>query len=271
MKQAIGMPARHRTLRTVFAAAACSMLLAFGAHAAEDEPVGQEGPDEGTGVKIGGFTINTNAELLSDWVSDGYTQTEGSPAIQGEFIVGRNGFYGKAWASSMKVLDDVTGITLYEEIDLTFGYEKTVRDLTFMVEGVYVTYPDTDNPFYDYDYWEAKTGIAYKFRKRLTAGVALRYSPDYSGEVGPNWVVEGSAECELPKFRIFSPAIVGEIAWQDGDENEGGVDYGWWHVGLDLGFAKHYKLGFRYHNTISAEDCAGQCGSRFVSGVKAEF
>ncbi len=270
MKQAIRFQARSGMLRTLVTAAACSIMLAFAASAAEDEPVGEEGPDAGTGVKIGGFTINTNVELLSDWVSNGYTQAEGNPVIQGEFIVGRNGFYGKAWASSMKVLDDVTGVTLYEEIDLTFGYEKTVSDFTFVVEGVYVTYPDTDNPIYDYDYWEAKTGIAYKFRKRLTAGVALRYSPDYSGEVGPNWIVEGTAEYELPKFRIFSPAITGEIAWQDGDETDG-VDYGWWDAGLELGFAKHYKLDFRYHNTISAKECAGQCGSRFVSAVKAEF
>jgi uncharacterized protein (TIGR02001 family) len=271
MKQANRYRGRSGTLKTAFAAAACSVLLAFGATAAEDVPPGEEGTDKETGVKVGGFTINTNTELLSDWVSNGYTQTNGSPAIQGEFIIGRRDFYAKAWASSMKLFDDVTGVTLYSEIDLTFGYEKTEKDFTVTAEGVYVTYPDSDNPFYDYDYWEYKAGIAYQFTKRFKAGVALRYSPDYSGEVGPNWIVEGAAECELPKVRIFTPAITGEIAWQDGDETEGGVDYGWWNAGLELGFAKHYKLDFRYHNTISADDCEGECGSRFTTSVKAEF
>jgi len=262
---------RSGTIKRVFAAAACSMFLAIAASAEEGKGEGKSGADEETGVKVGGFTINTNAALLSDWISQGYTQTNGSPAIQGEFIIGRNDFYAGIWASSMKLFDEVTNVTLYSEIDLNFGYEKTVNDFTLTVQGTYVTYPDSDNPFYDYDYWEAKAGIAYDFTKRFKAGVALRYSPDYSQDVGANWIVEGTAEFKLPKVHIFSPAITGELAWQDGDETEGGTDYGWWNAGLELGFAKHYKMDFRYHNTFNAVDCAGQCGSRFNAALKAEF
>jgi uncharacterized protein (TIGR02001 family) len=257
-------------LKSVLSVAACSMFFVGSAAARDEMP---EEHDEEIGTRIGPYLVNANLAIVSDYISRGFTQTSSDPAVQGEFKITRGPIFVGTWASSMNLQDCDTCVHLNSEFDIYAGLKKEIIGLNFETQIMYVAYPGGDSADEPYNYWEYKFGVDRDFTDYLNLGVALHYSPNYSLDTGANWVYEFNGELKLPKVAIFSPAISGEISYQDGNIDRGGIEYWYWDAGLELGFAKHFKIDLRYHDTLDVDetDCAGQCGPRFVAALKGEF
>lgn len=259
-------------LKNTLSVVACSMFFTCSALAAHDEAPEEHNEAE-TGTRIGPYLINANVEMVSDFVSRGFTQTSSDPAIQGEFKLTRGPIFAGIWASSLNIQDCSSCVHLTSEFDIYAGLEKEIAGFNFEMRSTYVAYPGGDTPDEPYNYWEFQFGVDKDITDKLNVGVALYYSPNYSLDTGANWIYELNGELKLPSFSIFSPAISGEVAYQNGNVDEGGLEYWYWNMGLELGFAQHYKIDFRYHDTsdVEEDDCAGQCGSRVVAALKGEF
>jgi len=108
------------------------------------------------------WPITANVALTSDYISRGFTQTWGRPALQGGFdYVNPNGLYLGTWLSSLSGTEYRGGSV---EWDLYGGYSSTVGPLGYTVGAYYYAYPGTSSPLIDgrkYDYAEIKLGISY--------------------------------------------------------------------------------------------------------------
>ena len=109
----------------------------------------------------------------------------------------------------------------------------------------------------------------------LSTGLTVFYSPEYTGEIGENWVIEATAEYTLPQIAIFTPAISGTYGYQEGEESDGGFDYQYYNVGLSLGFMEKFSLDVRYWGTQDLNGCSTattfQCDERVVGTISASF
>jgi uncharacterized protein (TIGR02001 family) len=90
----------------------------------------------------GGFALNGGATLVSDYRFRGISQTDKRPAIQGTFSIShKSGFYATVWGSS---IDDYVAYGGDVELDLIFGYKKTVGSTTVDTGFLYYYYPGTN-------------------------------------------------------------------------------------------------------------------------------
>jgi uncharacterized protein (TIGR02001 family) len=141
---------------------ACLGLFALPlAHAAEsaDESVDHRaaaaGPDQA-------WSISANAGLASQYVSRGFRQTWGNPAVQGGVdLVHRSGWSLGSWASNVSGRYIENGKL---EWDLYGGYSGSLAGLGFSLTALYYKYPGavigaTGTRF---DYGELSAGLSYK-------------------------------------------------------------------------------------------------------------
>ena len=217
------------------------------------------------------WELSANVALTNDYVFRGISQTDEGPAIQGGFDVARGIFYAGVWASNVDFADSI-------EIDWYAGIKPKYRDMEFDLGVIYYTYPDAADAGAELDYVEIKLGMSRKVSDRIKVGLTTYYSPEYTGEVGKVWTIEGGIEAELPKIRdritsTFSAVLgtsIGENQFSGftGDDDS----YLYWNAGVGFGFHDKFNLDLRYHDTnIGAGALSGTADARFVATLSASF
>lgn len=220
------------------------------------------------------FTYSFGVTGTSDYVFRGQTQTDGDPTIQGTINLGYGILYGGVWASGLDFGGGptTTGADAEIEMDWYAGIKPTWGKATFDFGVIYYTYPGASDSDTELDYVELKAGVSGEVVDKLTAGATLYWSPEYTGETGETWVVEGALAYALPTFHSFTPTVSGVVGYIDGQESAF-IDYTYWNAGVALAIDK-ITLDFRYWDTdiSSSESACGDggvfgCGERFVFSV----
>ena len=199
--------------------------------------------------------LSATATFTTDYVFRGISQTSENPAVQGSFDATYGIFYLGMWGSNL----DFGGN----------GFGGDVADNEIELDGGIT-------PGGEFDYFELKTGVSYTFAEKLTVSLTNYWSPEYTGEVGNNDVLEvGVGYAFAGKlFNFFTPSIDALYGHQWGEKSAGGVDYSYWNVGLTLGFLDHWSADVRYWDTDDLS-CPSSgvfaCDGRVVGTVSASF
>lgn len=131
---------------------------------------------------VTGTTLTANVTLASQYVSRGFQQTWGQPALQGGFdYTHPSGFFAGTWMSSVSPKWIQDG---FAEWDLYTGYGGTVGDVAYKAQLYYYLYPGAKlkAPFAlketKYDYGEMLVGATWKW---FTVNYWYTYTKDYFG------------------------------------------------------------------------------------------
>jgi uncharacterized protein (TIGR02001 family) len=271
-------PNKH-SIKSIIAAALV-LLAPAAAQAGNDGAAGETSSKMTVASLDKGYEYTYGAAVVSDYVTRGFSETRGGPALQAEANLSVGAVHVGFWASTLDYGHRSNGGTRGSgtaaspdvEGDFYIGYEKKYNRLTLGGTTTYVAYIGAGQAGAQLDYVEFKAEGAYEAAKDLTLGGAIYFSPDYYDRSGKNWIFEANLKKELPKLSIFTPSLNGSISYQAGDEKAGGFDYWFYDAGVTLAFREHYKIDLKYHDTIDVPfDCQNQCGSRFVAAFKAEF
>lgn len=209
------------------------------------------------------FSWSANIGATTDYVFRGYTQNSGNPTVQGGVDMTYGLFYAGAWASGV---DFNPGTSAAAEIDLYAGIKPTWGPVTFDLGVIYYAYPGANDSAAELDYLELKIGASATIQKFSFGGTAF-YSPEYTGETGKTWTLEGTAGYELPSFRGVTPTVGGTIGTVLFDDIAG-ADYTYWNAGVAFAIDK-LTIDFRYWDTdVDDTICKGVCDERFVATVK---
>ncbi|NHZ43928.1 TorF family putative porin [Massilia aquatica] len=108
-------------------------------------------------------TMTANVTLASQYISRGFRQTWGKPALQGGFDLGHpSGWSAGVWMSTVsnRYVEDGT-----LEIDLYGGYTGTAGPIGYSALVYYYKYPGAEYraTATTYDYGELSLGMTYKF------------------------------------------------------------------------------------------------------------
>jgi len=222
------------------------------------------------------LNLSATATITTDYVFRGISQTQGNPAVQGEFDATYGIFYAGIWSSSLDFGGNGNGRQLAPlEIDYYAGITPSWQSIDFDIAGLYYTYPSAYDPGGNFDYFELKTAASHKFGDALTLGIGIYWSPEFFGETGDADALELTGEYAFQnKWWIFSPSVSGLVGWQWTQS----YDYTYWNVGLTLGFLDHWSADIRYWDTdFSSTGCAGfsgfrdSCDGRVVGTLSASF
>jgi uncharacterized protein (TIGR02001 family) len=223
------------------------------------------------------LALSATAVFTTDYVFRGISQTAENPAVQPEFDLTYGIFYAGIWGSNLDFGGTGFGTNVASiEIDYYAGITPMWKGITFNIGGIYYTYPGAFDPAGEFDYFELKTGASYTFAQKLTVSLTNYWSPENTGEVGDNDVLEvGLSYAFAGKlFNFFSPSISALYGHQWADESKGGISYNYWNAGLTLGFMEHWSADVRYWDT-SDYPCPNSgvfaCDGRVVGTVKAVF
>ena len=236
------------------------------------------------------ISMTANVTLASEYVFRGFSQTAEHAAIQGGFDLSISWFYIGVWASNLDFggadtnFDGVPNADVADiEIDWYAGINKSFNGVDMTAGVIYYTYPDAYDPGAELDYVEITAGISGKVFNAFDAGLTVYYSPEYTGETGDVWTIEGNFEVALWDMGPVSTSLSGTLGTSIGDSTgfqtafgNGDDSYLYWNVGLGFGYSI-FTLDLRYWDTdISGTGnfCDGglfQCDERFVASLTAEF
>jgi len=247
---------------------------------AEPEPSLDQTTGSATGFPYP-IGLAANVALTTDYVFRGQSQTDQQPAIQGGFEAYYLPLYAGVWASNVNfggADSNSDGIADSAVADIELDWYGGIRHALGGVEAdlgvIYYNYPNAADRVAELDYWELKAGLAGPLIAGLEAGLTVFYAWDYTGQVGENWVFEGTLKKSLARLGPFAPVLSGLLARNEGDQSAGGLDYWYWNAGLELGFLERFAFDIRYWDT----DIAGcgarrlfQCDERAVATLSAEF
>ncbi|PMS22000.1 choline dehydrogenase [Trinickia dabaoshanensis] len=122
--------------------------------------------------------FTANVTLASQYVSRGFRQTWGKPAIQGGFdYTNPNGLFAGTWLSTVSSKFIEGGSV---EWDLYGGYGGSLGDLSYTGTVYYYVYPGArmSASATNYNYGEFVAALTYKW---FTAKYWLTYTPNYFG------------------------------------------------------------------------------------------
>ena len=154
--------------------------------------------------------FSANLTLASQYVSRGFQQTWGKPAIQGGIDYNHdNGFYAGTWASTVSdhFIRDAS-----VEWDVYTGYSRSFGDLTLGTKVAYYYYPgakttaETGNTRFDYG--EIIPEISYG---PLSVKYSITYTQDYFGNnsdtlgIGTNKHSRGSGYLDVSWHPFLHP------------------------------------------------------------------
>jgi uncharacterized protein (TIGR02001 family) len=220
--------------------------------------------------------LSATATFMTDYVFRGFSQTAEDPAVQGSFDATYGMFYAGIWGSNVDFGGNGMGSNIADlELNFYGGITPTWGGFSFDIGGIYYVYPGAFDPGAELDYFELKTGVSYTFAEKLTVGLTNYWSPEYTGEVGNNDVLEVGVGYAFggKLFNFFSPSINGLYGHQWGEKSAGGFDYDYWNVGLTLGFLDHWSADVRYWDTggVACPTSVFACDGRVVGAVSASF
>lgn len=213
--------------------------------------------------------------LTNDYVFRGMSQTEKRGAVQATLDVTYGILYGGAFVSNV----DFGGNVATAELTFIAGIKPVVGPISFDFGVIYYTYPGANDNGAEANMFEVKAAASVSPWKGGTLGVAGYYSPDYTGETGDVWTVEGSVAQELGTYMNIAVGFSALVGYQSGDDAAytatfGEDEYMYWNAGLTLGFHERLSLDLRYWDS-DLDSCQNtrlfHCGARFVGTVKATF
>lgn len=152
------LPPARRSLAAGLAVAASALVQPVLAQTAVPaDPGAQPFPPGASALPLTG-----NISFTSNYISRGFTQTWGRPALQGGLDYAHpGGFFAGTWLSSLSGREYRGGTV---EWDLYAGYSAPVGPVTGTAAVYYYAYPGSSSPFIGnrrYDYAELKLGAAY--------------------------------------------------------------------------------------------------------------
>jgi uncharacterized protein (TIGR02001 family) len=229
-----------RTLKLALVAAAASLCFAGAAAAQEDS-----GPS---------FSFNLGAS--TDYVFRGFSQTDEDPQVFGGVDATLGIGYAGVWVSNVDFLDSTDA-----EFDIYGGIKPTVGAVSLDLGVIYYGYIDKGAS--NYDYWEFKAAASVPAGP-ATIGVATYYSPNFFGAADDAFYYEANAAVTIPDTKF---SISGAIGRQDQD---GGLDYTTWNVGVGFALTDHVSFDVRYWDTdaSNAADPLGYGDGRVVGAIK---
>lgn len=185
---------------------ACMLAMALPAQAQDD----------------GGVKYLFGVDVVSNYVSNGVTQSDGKPAIQPYFEVALNGFYAGTWLSTVDFGDGDSW-----EIDLYLGYRNLLPNDLFVDVG-YARY------FYDDSgdcCGELKLTLGYPLGDQFGVTGYVAYDPS-SENVNSKLTLAYEATPDL----AFGASY--------GYNESYGHEY--WNVGASYTFNDYWSAGLRY-------------------------
>lgn len=236
---------------------------------------GQEKQEESGILALKNFSAT--ASITSDYVFRGLSQTDEDPAVQASFDYKHPvGFYAGVWGSSV----DEAISEGNAELDLYAGFKKELlENLTYDLSVIYYWYPgDGREP--ERDYVEGHVGLSYAFPKvplEPNLGLGFNYSPDFYGEDGDAYFINGTLRLALP----YQFGLGFELGYQnvEGDKTTGnglglgggdGYEYLFWRIGLSkelLGFG----FDLSYYDTNESEFFGRIGDDRLVFTISRAF
>lgn len=229
-----------RTLKIALAAATASLCLAGAAQAQDDASPS--------------FSFNLGAS--TDYVFRGFSQTDEDPQVFGGVDVGAGMFYGGLWVSNVDFLDSTDA-----EFDIYVGVKPTMGEVTFDFAAIYYGYIDKGAS--NYDYWEFKAAASVPAGP-ATLGAAVYYSPNFFGAADDAFYYEVNAAVAIPETSFSVNGALGR------QEQDGGLDYTTWNVGVGYALTDNVSFDVRYHDTnvSNAADPLGYSDGRVTAGIK---
>lgn len=125
------------------------------------------------------YSLTGNLALTSNYISRGFTQTWGQPALQGGIDYAHpSGFYAGTWASSISGTEFRGGNI---EWDFYAGYGGSLGPLGYVLALSQYTYPGTSSPLIGnrkYNYTEVRVGVSHGI---VSLDAYITVSDDYFG------------------------------------------------------------------------------------------
>ena len=217
-------------------AAAAALLLAAGTASAQSTEV------------------SFNANVTSDYVYRGFSQTDEDPAFQLGVDLTAGAFYAGAWASDIDFGDDTKA-----EFDLYGGIRGESAGYEWDLGLIGYFYADAPTGA-DYDFVEVKAAASRAIGP-VTLGAAAYYSTDFFGIDETATYVELNGEWALTE----KVSVSGAVGQQYLDVND---DYATWNLGLGYAVTDALGVDLRYHDT----DVDGVLSeARFVASLSLGF
>ncbi|ESQ75323.1 TorF family putative porin [Asticcacaulis sp. AC402] len=168
-------------------------------------------------------TVSYNIAVTNDYVFRGFTQTDGSPAIQGGVDYSNGMFYAGGWASNVDFAD--------YEVDLYAGIKPVVGAATFDL-GL-VTYQYGDETL---NSTEAKAAVTYALPKG-SIGAAYFHNIDFDDTT----YYEINAAYPVTDKLTVSGAV--------GEQDLSGLKYSVGSIGVTYAFNPTLALDARFSDT----------------------
>ena len=193
--------------------------------------------------------LSFNAQVVSDYVFRGISQTNGVMAVQGgaDYAFGDSGFYLGAWGSNTNFGYQAAPDW---EIDFYGGWAYDINETFFTdLSYIYYTYygADAGEPSSNYGEFIAKFGMTD------IAVLTVAYADDYSGLGGSATYVNLGNSWDLGKGYSINAGFGRTFQDSSLENNAGLLDYNDWNVG----FAKNWGIitvALNYYDTDLPSD-----------------
>ena len=186
--------------------------------------------------------------LTSNYVSQGLTQSNKEPALQGSFDLSLDewGITAGIWGSSVNFLEEsaIPSERAHLELDYSVGYTQSITDSTrYELGWMLVTYPGVDSALhYNYQGVTAKFGYEYQGRH---AQATVEFYPNDFGDVGYSYYYGAVAGYTWSQGLDVS-LEVGQKRFDDNDK--AGDDYIHYGISISLPVAD-FTLSVAYSGT----------------------
>ena len=243
---------KHLPVVTTIAAAAI-LAAAFSAHAADMA--------EGQDVAAHEWDVSAGIAATTDYVSDGISQTDTNPAVQGYIEATFGMFYAGVWASNVDFQDEADA-----EVDYSAGLRHEFDKLSVDFGILYYAY--YQRPAASYDAVEIQLKTSYVLTDQLTLNANAGYLPAWADVTDDFWNIDAGIECAFHEKWTASANVGASLLGVSGG------DYVWWNAGVSWSPFEHVTLDVRYWDTdIADTDCgiADTCDARVVATLSVDF
>lgn len=236
---------------------AAAVALVLGLAVANGGAAAEGSVKDGPGDEGRKFSWSASVSGVSEYVFRGFAASQEDPTVQAWLTLNYGIAYATVWASGADFGNDLNGEAIQnKEIDYYVGLKPTVGPVTFDVGALFYTYPgardDNKAGVDEQDSFELKAAANVTPATNLALGGVVYWTPEYTGQLGEVWTVEGTAGYTLPAVGIFTPTIAGTLgaAFAENDNvfAPGKDQYTYWNAGLTLAVQK-FAFDFRYWDT----------------------
>lgn len=179
--------------------------------------------------------LSYGVAVTSNYISDGATQSDDNPALQGYVEAAYNLFYAGVWSSTVDFGDDPDFGRDNFEFDLYVGVRPTVGDFSFDLSYYRYIYDDSGDSNGEFvligEYPVADFG---------TVGAEFDYDPD----ANTRW---GEVAGGLGFAEVWT--VGGAVGTDFGSEDWGEDDKVAWNAGVTRGVGEIASVDLRYHDS----------------------